>query len=1201
MKKGGLELILPLVLFFLSLFSCVYAYPVDFVNGDFESGNLTDYGYSYWTGGDYCWLDPSNVSISDNSYEGDWSVYLFSQHCRHCACGDSPCTCICTPTTTHIYQTVDLATDSVLYFYVNANATWAVFMDSVAVAPLLSGNTNGVWESHSINLENYSGVHSLVFATIDSSGTGGRFNYCEDGSPATAYYDNIHISNQTNDIMPDLYINPEDIHFSQDLPKRGETVVITATIHNSNATDAYNVSVEFNDTLTNTTLGWQTIPFIAANGSANESIEWPITNGTALGPRNISVKIRLDDMPQETDGNESNNQAEKEIKVVTKRVLVVLTYFNDENMGDIQSYEGRINSSIHDITDYFLAPSYTQEYIGFSTPLYEKMPYDAIVYINNPFNLVPDNYAPTSRYARDVLSTLSGYDIDIYDSVLAYQTLKAANDSGKSKFREVTYYLSKPVAVVFGNNSYLNAAHELGHALYNFNDFYGSFGNRGDVGEWDLMGRNGRQIMSFNRVAANWSYYQNIQGSHLGYQQFFKLKALEKTNVSDTFVKISGLSKYTAGSSDLILESREHSPQGLEGVVIYEDSHDLSGSFLRNLKTQEQISISDELPKLLPTISDRYNTYRYIPSGLKFEYLGDNNSDPNVYSPIVKVSFDVFGNLNLTGIELDVDLSQFPSSSFSSPSDVEVDGFKNIVLVPDIRFINQSLFEVYLSNNYNQSVRINSINLTNLVTDEVCYLNLSLPFNVTKFKDFTVKAYDCLSSTNELQELGVVISYDIISPDGVVSASNLSESGKITFIRTDQKANLPIPYSGIIFYIPLIVLFVIGSISILKYRHNKKIMLFWIIIVLLLICSFIWLFSITKFGDSSNDSNKKSWNGRPSSVNLTYPYPNLHAYTSDGLHTGMNYTTGVYENQIPGAITSGDMVAEEWIFVPSNLSVHFVVDSHDVQQYLNEINSTEKLTLNYSIQQMVYGPNPSVEFVNYSVVILDRTVSEPINGSIGPGEQVVYWPSTTTTSTTTTSTTTTTLPPSILSCNVNASSIYVGESVRLSQNVSVGTYPVDNAVFELNHNTNHSYTGVLGGLYEYDLSTIDLVGNNSLMCYVNDSLGNNVWSAGGVFVVSPTSTTSATTTTSTSTTITTTTTTTSGTTTSTVSGTCFDGVKNNSETGVDCGSACENTCCSYSSTCGGGGLCCKKVYHSTGVCCAQGHSCSTVVGQPYCG
>jgi hypothetical protein len=95
-------------------------------------------------------------------------------------------------------------------------------------------------------------------------------------------------------------------------------------------------------------------------------------------------------------------------------------------------------------------------------------------------------------------------------------------------------------------------------------------------------------------------------------------------------------------------------------------------------------------------------------------------------------------------------------------------------------------------------------------------------------------------------------------------------------------------------------------------------------------------------------------------------------------------------------------------------------------------------------------------------------------------------------------------------------------------------------------------------------------------------------------------TTTTTSTTTTTTTTTTPTTTTSGTTTTTIPSTCFDGIKNNGETGVDCGTVCGKACCYYSSTCGGGGVCCKKVSHSSGVCCASGQSCSTVIGQPYC-
>jgi parallel beta-helix repeat protein len=101
---------------------------------------------------------------------------------------------------------------------------------------------------------------------------------------------------------------------------------------------------------------------------------------------------------------------------------------------------------------------------------------------------------------------------------------------------------------------------------------------------------------------------------------------------------------------------------------------------------------------------------------------------------------------------------------------------------------------------------------------------------------------------------------------------------------------------------------------------------------------------------------------------------------------------------------------------------------------------------------------------------------------------------------------------------------------------------------------------------------------------------NNIFNLS--FEVLPTTTTSFT---STSTTTSTTTTTTT-----TMSSMCFDGVKNNGETGVDCGSVCGAACCYYSSTCGGGGMCCKKAYHSSGVCCSNGQSCSTVTGQPYC-
>jgi M6 family metalloprotease-like protein len=68
-----------------------------------------------------------------------------------------------------------------------------------------------------------------------------------------------------------------------------------------------------------------------------------------------------------------------------------------------------------------------------------------------------------------------------------------------------------------------------------------------------------------------------------------------------------------------------------------------------------------------------------------------------------------------------------------------------------------------------------------------------------------------------------------------------------------------------------------------------------------------------------------------------YPWPDLdlHVYTYDGKHVGMNYLTGEYEIQIPNAIASGEFYnASEWISVPDNIEVFFIVSSRDVAAFL---------------------------------------------------------------------------------------------------------------------------------------------------------------------------------------------------------------------------------------------------------------------------
>ncbi|MEI9479769.1 MAG: hypothetical protein WCO26_24805, partial [Deltaproteobacteria bacterium] len=65
------------------------------------------------------------------------------------------------------------------------------------------------------------------------------------------------------------------------------------------------------------------------------------------------------------------------------------------------------------------------------------------------------------------------------------------------------------------------------------------------------------------------------------------------------------------------------------------------------------------------------------------------------------------------------------------------------------------------------------------------------------------------------------------------------------------------------------------------------------------------------------------------------PDLDLHAWDNLGRHVGINYSTGQFEIQIPGAEASGDICGgEEWISVPKGAQVTFKLSSHDVEAFL---------------------------------------------------------------------------------------------------------------------------------------------------------------------------------------------------------------------------------------------------------------------------
>lgn len=110
----------------------------------------------------------------------------------------------------------------------------------------------------------------------------------------------------------------------------------------------------------------------------------------------------------------------------------------------------------------------------------------------------------------------------------------------------------------------------------------------------------------------------------------------------------------------------------------------------------------------------------------------------------------------------------------------------------------------------------------------------------------------------------------------------------------------------------------------------------------------------------------------------------LHAITQDGKHTGVNYQTGEYENQIDGAIASGDLVYDdEWIFVPQGTQVKYHVSSNDIEQFLNQnpdiaqqLPSTQE---NYTLSAIYYDDQSQ----KYQSTPLEN---QPIN----PGEEIIH-------------------------------------------------------------------------------------------------------------------------------------------------------------------------------------------------------------------
>lgn len=423
---------------------------------------------------------------------------------------------------------------------------------------------------------------------------------------------------------------------------------------------------------------------VNADSTKTISFDWIATAGIHI----VAIRADPDDSVQEL--NESNNQASKDIEVIspTFKVLVVATYYQDESLEDIQKHESKLNESLENTKGYYLKESFDRDHIWFSDPVYLQMPHTSGYYYDWPISASDKSYTPHPKYAWDVQDTLRemGYDQEEYDAILTCQT-DINSHSYEGGFRAVVYRFpaiqkdDKPIIAVDIKDSYGIFAHELGHALYGFDDFYSEKllileRNRGEVEYWGLMGRGGRlaskaPIISFNKVRAGWLEYDPISGESIATQGWvtFTLYPYEDMDYGNSIIKIAGLEDPGIDYSyDFILELRkkhleEYTPGGVPpfptywieepGVLIYQDHHGLLGSYLETIPA---ISLPPNPTNLhyLQTISDFIPSYKHPVTGLEFGYLGDSNPSPEVFEPPVKikVGFDVSTYSDMKGIIL---------------------------------------------------------------------------------------------------------------------------------------------------------------------------------------------------------------------------------------------------------------------------------------------------------------------------------------------------------------------------------------------------------------------------------------------------------------------------------------------------------------------------------------------------------------------
>ena len=133
-------------------------------------------------------------------------------------------------------------------------------------------------------------------------------------------------ANNTINILPDLSVSSTDITFLNNNPKAGDSITISATIHNQGGTSTNNVPVPVHFYSNGTQISSQTIWSLGVDGSETVSTSWIAT----AGYNNISVEI--DPFNEIPEWNETNNSAFTSISFLPDLVATSLSLSDNETV-----------------------------------------------------------------------------------------------------------------------------------------------------------------------------------------------------------------------------------------------------------------------------------------------------------------------------------------------------------------------------------------------------------------------------------------------------------------------------------------------------------------------------------------------------------------------------------------------------------------------------------------------------------------------------------------------------------------------------------------------------------------------------------------------------------------------------------------------------------------------------------------------------